>query len=529
MAGAPIPAQLWYFSFFRIPNGPDRPFFYGKTIHFMPPHPSLAYRLGQQPLAPQFIQGSSLRTIEHHGRSGIHLPAIRGRFILPEHRMNEPCGALTMWVLPLQDLFPAAGYPQHAASNPHYRIHTFLSDRENIADVTAAQFAFYYDTNWHPVLLAKFHGGNDLYWRRKRGAVAASGHFEMHRLHWYHMTVTWDRSLGVFCVYANGVLIATHDTSHQGPLPTQTCGSMLFGGNPAFAYSDIAFFDQVLSPSEIRTMFLAEAPQVDAHLQESLERTYEGKGLPRLDWAPDATWKEALSLPMNRKEDLLAFYHQGANNCSHVTDEGMRVTTPSLDMYLALDPSKSDLDASKVDVSRMYLWSRQTFEGDLHATFEFKLLQHGGLCLFMAQAAGMQGEDFMKDYPLRSDGAMRMVCWEDVRNYHWEFYREMLDVRNDLVSHACLKNPWFKPMSFQMENRRWDLDRWYRFEFLQEGNRLRGAIDGVTVMDVMDNSFDNNGPVLRNGHIAIRCMMRTDMIFRNLRVLNRPDFLIRFK
>jgi hypothetical protein len=45
-------------------------------------------------------------------------------------------------------------------------------------------------------------------------------------------------------------------------------------------------------------------------------------------------------------------------------------------------------------------------------------------------------------------------------------------------------------------------------------------------MDVMDNSFDNNGPVLRKGHIAIRCMMRTDMIFRNLRVLNRPDVTV---
>jgi hypothetical protein len=92
----------------------------------------------------------------------------------------------------------------------------------------------------------------------------------------------------------------------------------------------------------------------------------------------------------------------------------------------------------------------------------------------MLQAAGMQGEDFLNDYPLRSDGSMHTACWEDVRNYHWEFYREMLDVRNDVVSHAVIKNPWFCPVALQVENRRWELGRWYRVTFLQEKNRVRG-------------------------------------------------------
>ncbi|MDD5262965.1 MAG: DUF1961 family protein [Methylacidiphilales bacterium] len=488
--------------------------------------PALSYRFGEKPPAANLIQDSSLRIIEHKGRKGIHLPAIRGRFILPEHTVNEPQGSLTMWVLPLQDLYPAPRYPAHAASNPKFSLYTFLSDRENVRDTGPAQFSLCYDAYWHPGLSAKFHGGNDLYWQRRRGAVAAAGHFEMHRLHWYQMTVTWDRPKGIFSVYANGVLVATHDTTYPSPLPSETCGLMLFGGNPALVYSDIAFFNKTLSAAEARGTFRAETTDLDAGLQESLERMYEGKGLKALDWKPDAAWKESLALSLTKKEDMLAFYHQGSLTSTHVTDEGTRVTTPSLDVYYSLDPSKSDLDPAKVDVSRTYLWSRQVFEGDLHASFDFKILKPGGLCLFMAQASGMQGEDFMKDYFLRSDGAMRMVCWEDVRNYHWEFYREMLDVRNDLVSHAVLKNPWFKPVCFQMENRRWEPDRWYRFEFLQEGDRIRGAIDGITVMDVMDNSFDNNGPVLRSGHIAIRCMMRTDMVFRNLRVMNRPDVTI---
>jgi hypothetical protein len=98
----------------------------------------------------------------------------------------------------------------------------------------------------------------------------------------------------------------------------------------------------------------------------------------------------------------------------------------------------------------------------------------------------------------------------------------MLDTRNDLVTHAMLKNPWFKPIAFQVENRRWELNRWYKLEFLQEGGRIRGAIDGVAVIDLEDNGFDNNGPVLKHGHVAIRCMMRTDMVIRNLQVRDRP-------
>lgn len=69
----------------------------------------------------------------------------------------------------------------------------------------------------------------------------------------------------------------------------------------------------------------------------------------------------------------------------------------------------------------------------------------------------------------------------------------------------------------------WEIDRWYSLTWLQLGNRIRGAIDGTVVVDFTDDGFQNNGPVLRNGRIALRAMMRTDVTLRNLRVLERPD------
>jgi hypothetical protein len=100
----------------------------------------------------------------------------------------------------------------------------------------------------------------------------------------------------------------------------------------------------------------------------------------------------------------------------------------------------------------------------------------------------------------------------------------MFDTRNDLVSHAVIKNPWHCPVAFQIENRHWELDRWYRVTFLQEESRLRGAIDNVTVFDTTDNGLTNNGPVMRQGRIALRVMMRSDITFRNLEISNRPNY-----
>jgi hypothetical protein len=488
--------------------------------------PVFSYNPGGDTFDLRLIQGASWRRIEHDGRRGLHLPGVRDRFILPRHTVNEPRGALMMWVLPLQDLAPAAQHPAHANSNPHFANFTFLSDRESTGDVDAAQFALFYNTYWHPVLIAKFHRGSfvDMAWRPRQAAFASANYFEMRRLNWYHLCVTWDRGRGAVSVYANGVLIAVQDTTAAQPHVAQPCAPMLHGGNPALACSDIEFYDEIPRPEDIRAAFRAGAGpgSINGELQAGLEKTYEGRGLAPFAWQPrpGAGWRDALSLPLNRDDDMLAFYHQGGVTGTRVTPEGVRITTPALDEYY------NGFHLVKPDPTRMYLWSRRTFEGDLYAAFEFKLLAHGGLCLFMAQAAGMQGEDFMRDYFLRSDGSMSMVCWEDVRNYHWEFYREMLDTRNDLVSHGMVKNPWFKPVAFQVENRRWELDRWYKLEFLQEGARIRGAIDGVTVIDYTDTGFDNNGPVLTHGHIALRCMMRTDIVIRNLQAKDRPPVKI---
>lgn len=488
----------------------------------MQPQPAIRYEAGSG--SPDILHPSA-RTVTHAGRSGLHFTSIRGRAALPEHTAAGVRGTAAFWMLPLQDCAPATQLPAHGRSNPFFDRIVFLSDREAVQEIEAANFSFYLDSGWYPGLIAKFGYGNTHYaaFGPNRIGMASSGHLSLRALCWYHMAVTWDRQAGVYVLYVNGVKVGHSDTSEWAtPATSDPPAPWLYFGSPVYAMGDISFFDEALEGNQLRSIFEAEAVSKDESIQAGLEKMFEGCNLPEFNEQPDASWKEDLALGLCEPADYRHFFQQGCGPSVRFTPEGMRITTPGFDEYYKR--MGKTRKGEQLDMTRMYLWTRKVWQGDLWITFEFKLHQHGGLALLMAQAAGMQGEDFLNDYPLRSDGSMQVVHREDVRNYHWEFYREIPDCRNDLVSHACIKNPWLHPLSYQIENRKWELGRWYRLTFLQEGARLRGALDNVTVMDVEDTSFDNNGPVLRHGRVALRAMMRTDMTFRNFEIRSRPDF-----
>jgi Domain of unknown function (DUF1961) len=476
------------------------------------PSPTFSYPAGNSSIR---ILNPSSRYLEHRGRRGLNFTSIRGRAALPRHTVAARKGSVVFWVLPLQEISPEAHYPAHAMSNPFYKYFVFLSDREAVEDVAAANFCLFQATDWYPGLTASF--GIDDRWGHPL-AKATSNYFEFLPHHWYQIAATWDRDKGNYRVYANGVLVAASDAFATVPAAGDIPAATIYFGNPGYAMGQVDFFDQILTPPQIGTLFVTNGGQKDTDLQRTLEMRYTGNHLAPFS-APAMEgdgWVRRKRLSLTDSAADAEFFHQGCGPCLRYTSEGLRITTPPMEAYLR--------QTGKYDMTRMYLWTRDVFEGDLHVTAEFKIHQHGGLALWMFQAAGMQGEDFLNDYRLRSDGSMKVVGWEDVRNYHWEFYREMVDTRNDLVSHAVVKNPWLCPVAFQVENRRWELDRWYRVTFLQENNRLRGAIDDVTIFDVRDGGLANNGPVMRQGRVALRLMMRSDMTFRNLEISNRPNY-----
>lgn len=82
------------------------------------------------------------------------------------------------------------------------------------------------------------------------------------------------------------------------------------------------------------------------------------------------------------------------------------------------------------------------------------------------------------------------------------------------------KNPWLKPLAMSSLPPL-ALGEWHRLLFVQDGARLRGAIDGRLAFDVTDDPLAHSGPVLDRGRIGLRLMYGTKMRFRGLKVWNR--------
>ena len=63
---------------------------------------------------------SKVKLIDCDGRSGVNLGGIRDALVLPNHTANEDKGAVSFWMMSMEDLYPAAHHDNHGESNPHF-------------------------------------------------------------------------------------------------------------------------------------------------------------------------------------------------------------------------------------------------------------------------------------------------------------------------------------------------------------------------------------------------------------------------
>ena len=87
----------------------------------------------------------------------------------------------------------------------------------------------------------------------------------------------------------------------------------------------------------------------------------------------------------------------------------------------------------------------------------------------------------MADHPRRTSGTMRTIYGENVRNYHWEYYRGTNDTRHDVASSALIKQPWQWPLAYQCFDHELALEQWHTLEFAHVGYCPLGGIDGKVV------------------------------------------------
>jgi hypothetical protein len=454
------------------------------------------------------------RVLNIEGRKGVNLTSIHSLLQLKAHNMNEKRGTITMWVLSLEDLGTANAKNSMAISNPFWTTYPFLSDFPNPQDIVSANFKMVFLNGWHPNLMALF-GKGKLYetaFDLPHKALVEVSHFSFKKRIWYNFSLTWDYEKDQYRMYVNGVSVGKEDQHTAFKFHRDTINSSLYLGNPTFCYSDIKFYNTNLDQNQLYNIFKKESIKFNPLLDEELKHIYEGKNRKSFNWKVDKSWTPKLNLSLTNPTDIDSFYVQGKPVQVGITNEG-----------LLLETIDEEMTATKLD-KQMYIWTKKPFEGDLYVEYEYKTLRRGGLSLLLTQASGMNREDFMEDYPLRTSGRMTMIYGEDVRSYHWEYYREMADMRNDLDNSAFIKQPWNYPLAFGSQDAPLTIDTWHKLQFRQIGNKIVGAIDGKIMFECTDDGFINNGPVMEFGRIAIRLMIHSKMVFRNLKVYNRPTF-----
>ncbi len=476
------------------------------------------------------------RILSYKGREGINTLSIHKKIELPKHNINEAEGSFTMWILPLEDLATVSHQEHFMDVEPLYQNYAIISDNKNSKEYHKATFCVNWMSNWYPQLFAKCFEGyiysdsptNKPYLDSKpiksafsievkgHKAFSAAGRFFFKRASWYQICVIWNKAQNIFNIYMNGVLVSSANSGVA--MQWEKAGEVLYVGNTAMAFSDVKFYDTCMSVEEIVEVFESENKCPDEELQAELRKQYLGQGLQEGAFSPNQEWKCKLDLSFTKEEDLKEFYFQGNTECPHITEEGLLIDTVRKEIPLYPE------DGEIMDKNNMYMWSEKSFEGDLYVEFEFMPKLHNGFGIAIFQASGLQREDFMNDYKRRRTGTMSMLLWENIRSYSWGFFREMDDVRDDVETHIFMKNPWIKPLNFQCGEKRMKLNTWYKAQFIQEGNRLRALLNGKVLLDVTDDGFTNNGPVLNCGHFGLRCMKRTQMMFKNLKIYNKRPF-----
>lgn len=451
------------------------------------------------------------RFIEIGGRTGYQPLSLKTKLHLPCTVQQGERGSFTLWVSPLETLGVSPLLDYVARQDPHWQRYALLSDGWPGNNPDKSVFACYWQSSWHPQMIAKFKSG-------AAGNTAADfgvtpyvpvEHLPLHRGAWYQFVFTWDKQASRFLIYVNGILCATTNFLFR----CDAAADSLYLGNTAMIFAGFEAADTELTAAEIVQRYAADPTPKNPAVNEELAQLFTAQDTPKLDWAPDPEWRQVYRSALTKPGDFDGWRQQGCLTApftltaKEITPEGLLIQTPDT------------IDTE----SRVYFWSPDRFEGDLAIEFNFRPEQGTGLALLVVQANGMQREDFLTDHPPRTSGAMDTIISDRVRNYHWEFFRHAVDVRGDLATQVIVKNPWMKPLGIS-SLAPLALDQWHRLTFLQEGSRLRGLINGHIAFDVTDDPLAHSGPVLDCGRIGLRLMYGTKMRFRNLSVWNAPPF-----
>ena len=91
---------------------------------------------------------------------GLNLTSIHSAFEMKQHTLNENEGAVSMWVMSLEDLAPYPLQEGMSMGSPYFRNYPFLTDSPDPMNVDAGNFKILFWNNFHPAIRVQFDKGN---------------------------------------------------------------------------------------------------------------------------------------------------------------------------------------------------------------------------------------------------------------------------------------------------------------------------------------------------------------------------------
>ncbi|WP_159621098.1 DUF1961 family protein [Ruania rhizosphaerae] len=447
------------------------------------------------------------RFVTVDGRSGYHPTTRTSELTFETDLLRGAEWSLSLWVCSLEDLDVAAPLAWILEHDPEAQRYRLVSDTP--VGGAGGVFSWLWTSQIRPAMQAKLVHGTP-----EPGRLPASTQVESLPLAaatWYHLVLTFSDREKRMCLWVNGVLAGISEFDFTADVP----GTRLHLGNPAMVFASIEAVDRELTAADVREEFASSASSRSRAAAERIRPLFEPQPRARVDWEPGSDWSLDLQTSFTHPSDIDGWTLHGCQRPPHQMRE-LRTTSEGLVLHTPDEVA---------DESRMYLWSPQMFEGDLAVQFDFRMEQDSGFGMLVTHASGMQGEDVLADPGDLARGAMQVINRNRLRNYYWGFFRRTPTTPKHVASHTLVKNPWTRNLALSASPVV-EVGQWHRLLLVQEGARLRGAIDGQWVVEGHDDSFQNYGPILRTGRIALRLMYQTRMRVRDLHVWTRAGDVV---
>ena len=265
------------------------------------------------------------RIINFDGRKGLNMTSIKSVLELKAHNLKSEKGAVTIWVMSLEELSAYDPKPAISMDNPHFFIYPILSDCSDPQDFEKANFKLIWWPRWHPSVVALFAKGNlyqDSFEIPHRALVEVS-HFTFDKNIWYQFALTWDYKTDQYALFVDGVQIGREDQNHVNPFHRDNIHSSLFLGNPTLCFSEINFYNEAFTPEQAYTHYKNETKRFDPKLNDELFMKYEGVGRSTFNWKVDPTWKLKWDIGLTKPSEMDSLIVQGNPVKVGITNEGL--------------------------------------------------------------------------------------------------------------------------------------------------------------------------------------------------------------